>query len=52
MIDKETHDKEHDSLYDPKPDCEHCVREVYRRTHRCFGDGFGTISLPITHKEE
>ena len=49
-MDKETHDKEHDSLYDPKPDCEFCIKEVYRRTHRCFGDG--QSSVPISVKED
>jgi hypothetical protein len=43
---KEQHLQAHDSKYDPRPDCEHCRREVYRRTHRCFGDGESTVPIP------
>lgn len=47
MSDKETHDKEHNSLYDPKPECEFCVKEAYRRNHKCYGDGYSSVPLPI-----
>lgn len=43
---KEEHDLEHDSKIDPKPDCEFCRHEVYRRTHRCFGDGGSSVPIP------
>lgn len=45
-MDKATHDAEHDSIRNPQPDCEWCSQEVYRRTHRCFGDGASTSPLP------
>jgi hypothetical protein len=48
MTDKEAHDKEHDSMKDPKPYCEFCRYEVYRRTHRCYGDGSSSIPTPIS----
>lgn len=47
---KETHEKEHDSKYNPIPDCEFCIKETYRRTHKCFGDGMS--SVPIEIKDE
>jgi hypothetical protein len=47
---REEHQQEHDSQHDPRPDCEHCRREVFRRTHRCFGDG--TSSVPVPQKTE
>ena len=46
-MDKETHDKEHDSIYNPISGCEHCALEVFRRTHKCFGNGSSTIPLPV-----
>lgn len=48
MLDKVAygkHLKEHDSLVDPKEDCAFCVSEVYRRTHRCHGDGASSIGI-------
>jgi len=42
----EEHKELHDSLNNPVSDCEHCKYETYRRTHRCFGDGGSTVSLP------
>lgn len=46
MTTKDEHDATHDSLYDPRPECEHCRREVFRRTHRCFGDGASSVPIP------
>lgn len=43
---KEQHDIDHDSSLDPKPGCEFCAYEVYRRTHRCFGDGSSSVPMP------
>lgn len=37
----------HDSIKDPKPDCEFCATEGYRRTHRCFGDGASSVPIEI-----
>ena len=48
---KEIHDKEHNSLYDPKPECEFCVREAYRRNHRCYGDGMSSVPIPVKVEE-
>ena len=45
MTNKEIHDAEHDSSYDPKPGCEFCEREVFRRIHKCFGDGMSTVTI-------
>ena len=39
LCSKEEHNQEHDSSYDPKPNCSYCRYEVFRKTHRCFGDG-------------
>jgi len=50
MTEKEIHDTEHDSIKDPKPDCEYCKYELYRRTHKCFGNGSSTVAIPV--KEE
>jgi len=51
MIEKEMHDKEHNSIYDPKPDCEFCRNEVFRRSHRCFGDGRSSVPIPVKVEE-
>jgi hypothetical protein len=37
--------KNHNSVLDPKPDCELCRKEIFRRTHKCYGDGFSTKPL-------
>lgn len=52
MYTKEQHKLEHDSIYDPKSECEFCRYEVYRRTHKCFGDGGSTISIPVTKNND
>jgi len=52
MTDKEIHDKEHNSLYDPKPGCEYCAKEVFRRTHKCFGDGMSTVPIDISRSNK
>lgn len=46
MYTKEQHDSAHDSKANPVPGCEHCAREIYRRTHKCFGDGSSTTPAP------
>jgi hypothetical protein len=51
MTSREQHDADHNSLIDPKPDCEHCRLEVYRRTHHCFGDGASTTPTPVRQED-
>lgn len=46
------HLKEHDSLVDPREYCPHCVSEVYRRTHRCHGDGSSSIGIQPRKEDE
>lgn len=44
-MDEETHNAEHDSITSPVPNCPYCVKEIYRRTHRCFGEGESTTPV-------
>ena len=52
MTEKEIHDKEHDSSYDPQPGCEYCAKENFRRTHKCFGDGMSTVPIDVPKSDE
>lgn len=45
-IEKKTHDEEHNSATNPRNGCEWCVEEIYRRTHRCFGEGKSSGIIP------
>ena len=40
------HLQDHNSLDNPIADCEFCNKEIYRRTHLCFGGGSSTIPAP------
>lgn len=37
---------EHDSKTNPIEGCVECQREVFRRTHKCYGDGSSSIPVP------
>lgn len=49
-IEKKTHDEEHNSVTNPTTGCVWCIEEIYRRTHRCFGEG--KSSLPNSNKPD
>ena len=50
LYSKEEHKEKHDSFYNPILECEYCRIEVYRRTHRCFGNGSSTVAIETTKK--
>lgn len=49
---QEEHKQTHNSANSPIVDCEYCSREVYRRTHRCFGDGASSVPVPAKKEND
>lgn len=43
---EEEHRTTHDSINDPISGCEYCKYEIYRRTHKCFGEGSSSVAIP------
>lgn len=44
---EQEHKDSHDSVHEPVPGCEWCLREIRRRERRCFGDGESNVPPPV-----